>query len=449
MATPENAIADAAAAAAAAGASADGVAQSSQTDEQLLGMTGVDGAIEPAKPAEGDKGAEAAAAAAAGGKPAGEEAAGEEPFSLEPLEGEKPPAWLDPLLADAKTGPEAKALWESNVAYRAAFGTPAEAQQVKELLPGGVEQARALVEQAKEFTADDAALYSADPRAQGESATKLYQSDPEAFTSMFRASAQLLAQQNPETWNQIGLETVKATVAHTGLAESLGNLIEAARAGDDAAIERLFPEFVKKWTDLGLPTQAARRARGEDGDRQQFQKQREQFDRERTDFDNQRAQALAHSTLADVDSRLKQSVTQNLTKIPQIAKATEGMRTRIVEEVLNEIDKRMKANTWLQNQIGQLLSAPRGRRNTDPEAWKKASDLSFNAGKALVVPVIRDVLNDWTKAKVAEQKDKTARASAAAEHREAAGGPGKGPTAQRLTNEKLYKMSDEEILELP
>src|SRR5215470_12494256 len=78
----------------------------------------------------------------------------------------EPPAWLARQMKDPWAGEEARELWEGvqraqaeAAEYRTALATPAEAKSLKEIYPGGIEQARAAAERARALDEFDAAYF--------------------------------------------------------------------------------------------------------------------------------------------------------------------------------------------------------------------------------------------------------------------------------------------------
>ena len=81
------------------------------------------------------------------------------------------PAWMQTLAADPAHGAEAQQIWQEHQAcqeYRAAFSSPQEARAIKELFPGGAQEAEALRQATQSVDRIDAALFSGDARAQSE-----------------------------------------------------------------------------------------------------------------------------------------------------------------------------------------------------------------------------------------------------------------------------------------
>src|SRR6266853_6298990 len=78
------------------------------------------------------------------------------------------PKWMLAAAGDPKHGAEAQQLWQEHQAFRAAFSSPEEARAIKELFPGGAQEAQTLRQAAQAVDQLDAAIYSGDARAQSE-----------------------------------------------------------------------------------------------------------------------------------------------------------------------------------------------------------------------------------------------------------------------------------------
>ena len=117
-----------------------------------------------------------------------------------------PPQWLAERMRDPWHGEEAKELWEGAVqarqeaaAYREAFAKPAEARALKELYPGGVNEAKSAAERARQLDEFDGAYFGAPGRteealsaARVQLAQRLMEQDPAAFREMVAAGVRLL-----------------------------------------------------------------------------------------------------------------------------------------------------------------------------------------------------------------------------------------------------------------
>src|ERR1700719_2334419 len=98
---------------------------------------------------------------------------------------------------DPTHGAEAQLLWQEHQAFRAAFSSPDEARAIKELFPGGAQEAQTLRQAAQAVDQIDAAIYSGDARAQSEVVAELARANPAAFRSLFAEAAKVLAGMGP------------------------------------------------------------------------------------------------------------------------------------------------------------------------------------------------------------------------------------------------------------
>jgi len=110
----------------------------------------------------------------------------------------EPPPWLAAQMKDPWTKEEATELWngvqqarQEAAAYRAAIATPEDARALKELYPGGINEARSAAERARELDDIDRAYFgSAGKSAQEISASRaqlaqqMLREDPAAFREM-------------------------------------------------------------------------------------------------------------------------------------------------------------------------------------------------------------------------------------------------------------------------
>src|SRR5713101_1144445 len=103
------------------------------------------------------------------------------------------PEWMLAAAGDPKHGVEAQQLWREHQAFRAAFSSPEEARAIKELFPGGAQEAQTLRQAAQAVDQLDAAIYSGDARAQSEVVAELARANPAAFRQLFSEAAKVLA----------------------------------------------------------------------------------------------------------------------------------------------------------------------------------------------------------------------------------------------------------------
>src|SRR5713226_5424955 len=117
-----------------------------------------------------------------------------------------PPPWLAAQMKDPWSGEEARELWNGvqqakseAAAYRAAFATPEDARALKELYPGGVNEARGAAERARQLDEIDHTYFGAAGKSAQEIsasrtqlAQKMLRDDPAAFREMVFAGLRAL-----------------------------------------------------------------------------------------------------------------------------------------------------------------------------------------------------------------------------------------------------------------
>src|SRR5258706_14684117 len=107
------------------------------------------------------------------------------------------PEWMTAAAGDPLQVAEAQRIWQEHQAFRASFSSPEEARAIKELFPGGAQEAQTLRQAAQAVDQLDAAIYSGDTRAQSEVVAELARANPAAFRQLFSDAAQVLAGVGP------------------------------------------------------------------------------------------------------------------------------------------------------------------------------------------------------------------------------------------------------------
>ena len=195
------------------GMAPEGALGSSLTDEQLLEDAGTSverGAGEGVADGNGATGDLTRQGVAEQGKARTEDSRGANEGAPRAQTGvsvpQAPPQWLAERMRDPWHGDEAKELWEGAVqarqeaaAYREAIATPAEARALKELYPGGVNEAKSAAERARQLDEFDGAYFSVPGKpaealsaARVQLAQRLMEQDPAAFREMVAAGVRLL-----------------------------------------------------------------------------------------------------------------------------------------------------------------------------------------------------------------------------------------------------------------
>lgn len=349
----------------------------------------------------------------------------------------EPPAWLAAQMKDPWTGEEAKELWNGILQarkeaadYRAAIATPEDARALKELYPGGVNEARAVAERARVLDDFDRAYFGAagnsaeqTSASRAQLAAKMLREDPAAFREMVFAGLRALEESSPQPGSNVGSRFSATSVVQSGVDQTQGGLKSA-------------------------PTSAAAQS--------QMEAQAAEHDArlaEYAAFEKAANEELERGVGATIDQALSQA-------LPSKGHAEGGaLRSRLAVSIRQDIESALKGDRQLGEQVAQILSS----RRRDNETRAQVVRLIGDRARQLVPSAAKRVLNDWTQTTLAAHRGKTERAEAASSRREVAPAASPAAPARATDRERIAesspianraravdyrKLSDEQILEM-
>jgi hypothetical protein len=328
------------------------------------------------------------------------------------------PQWMQAVAGDPKHGAEAQQLWREHQAFRAAFGSPDEARAIKEIFPGGAQEARTLKQASQAVEQLDAAIYSGDARAQSEVVAELARANPAAFRQLFAEAARVLAgmgqghAQRDSSVQTAALGMTTQLSSQTARNDpSSPNDGYGGQANNGAQTEVCATK---------TPTQTPQ-------------------------FDPAAYAAFERSTNDVVARDVRAAVSDTLARVLPEGVA-EGAAHRIGEDIFNEIHRTLAADRTLSEQVGDVL---RGRRFGTGEQQRVAAIVAGRA-KQLVPGVARRVIGEWTSSVLGTARNKAARQAAASARVDIAA-PGGSldsmPLRPMSSREVDYaSMSDDQIL---
>jgi hypothetical protein len=323
------------------------------------------------------------------------------------------PEWMRSAAGDPKHGAEAQKLWQEHQAFRASFSSPDEARAIKELFPGGAQEAQALRQASHAVDQLDAAIYSGDVRAQSEVVAELARANPAAFRSLFAEAAKILA----------GMGGTSSSVPQAGPA------LREPREGwgtRQTSVANQDPSMA------GHPSPVTNH-------------QSPVTSHQSPQFDPTAYAAFERSTNDSVARDVRATVSDTLARVLPEGIA-EGAARRIGEDIFNEIHRTLAADRSLSEQVGEVL---RDRRFGTAEQQRIASLLAGRA-KQLVPGVARRVIGEWTSSVLGASRSKAARQAAAAARVDIAapGGSLDSMPLRSMSGREIdyASMSDDEIL---
>ena len=410
-------------------------------------------------------------------------------------------------MKDPWTGEQARELWngvqhaqQEAAAYRAAFATPEDAKALKELYPGGVNEARATAERAKFLDDIDRAYFG----AAGSSAEQ---------TSAARARlAQTLLREDPAAFREMvfaGLRALEEAEKGSALAPNAAHLPRLAQITNRMAADVGPPLSAQAGFGAASapPPAGASGTTGSAALRPAATPVAQAFRPEALsspapasslDAKSLTPEGVTYSAYAafekaandDLERSVGAAIAHTIQKaLPNLKASNEGtgvgarhassapearlapIQARLTAAVRQDVESALKGDRQLGEQIAQILSA----RRFDNETRALVVRLIDERARQLIPGAAKRVLNDWTQTTLAAHRAKGERADAAAARREVAPaspvprGPSAGGDSSRtpqayansaghrgargdrsaITPRIDYrKLSDEQILEL-
>src|SRR5437016_426337 len=321
----------------------------------------------------------------------------------------EPPPWLAEQMKDPWSGEEARELWngvqqarQEAAAYRAAFATPEDAHALKELYPGGVNEARATTERARVLDDFDRAYFgTAGKSAQEVSASRaqlaqtMLREDPAAFREMVFAGLRAL--------EDLGKRSGENTVAQALRPEGVSSSVSAAPTDRKS----LTPEEVS-YSDQHAASLAAYAS-----------------------FEKATNDDLERSVGATIERTLHQAL-PNASRVSNASGAgaqhAAPLQARLSAAIRQDVEAALKGDRQLSEQVAQILS---GRR-LDNETRAQVVRLIGERAQQLVPVAAKRVLNDWTQTTLAAHRGNATRADSASSRSNIA-----GDVAQALRPEEV------------
>jgi hypothetical protein len=393
------------------------------TDEQIIGLD----QPETAETAEAQAAPEETAEAVVTEQP--EQAALEEPPKEDiPQDGRTIPAELREVF---KANPKLRDAWFSERAYREVFPTVREARELREIFPGGVEDAKLLQSGAETLQHLDGLFIAKTPEAHQQLRSELAELDPEANRELAWGYVQDLPRIDPEGYKAAMDEAFSGRVGswatEQGLPSHAQLIVQALERGETDQATQLARQLVE-WS-RGIGTARKEEPRGPDPEVERLRAQLAERDaRERT--------RTEESLKADVTNRYITEVKGFLEKA--VPTASQRARDKMVGEIVNAINRQLTTSPGFMAQFNQLKAT--GQMN-------EAANFVVARAKQLLPQVGRRVLNEWTTEILAANKTTVQKKATAAQSRDVGAGAAPSATAGGKPGKVDYtKASDIDIL---
>src|SRR6266850_3737320 len=426
------------------------------TDEEILGLEPVGVASkEHNRVAPQDDKVESVGARHA--VPLQTEAQGARPVSsgMEVQDALAMPEWMVAAAGDPKHGAEAQRLWQEHQSFRSSFSSPDEARAMKELFPGGAQEAQTLRQASQAVDQLDAAIYSGDARAQSEVVAELARANPAAFRQLFAEAEKVLAGMGQAQPVSEQTPTLRETREGWGTQTNPSASQHSTTAGHPSPVA----DHESRVTNHESPVTShlsARPAGLRASESPVTDHQSPVTGHQSPQFDPTAYAAFEHSTNDTVARDVRVAVGDKLARVLPEGIA-EGAARRIGEDIFNEIHRTLAADRTLSEQVGEILRG--SSREFTASGWRfgtaeqqRVAALLAGRAKQLVPGVSRRVIGEWTSSVLGASRSKAARQASAASRVDIAA-PGGSldsmPLRAMSSREINYaSMSDDEILSL-
>lgn len=361
---------------------------------------------EPQVPDEGEMGAGEEEPEPKAAKPEGE-GEEEEPEVEETFADGEVPEDIKSLFKEEGVGPKLRDLYFRDQAFREVFPTVAEAREVKELLPDGVQSAREMLDVAARIEPFEEAFEKAVEGSEGavEFWAAVYNQDQQAYHNLHTQAAENVLH---HFHDQAGKSQDK-------------NLIAAV----DVLWRRLNGE---QYNGRGAPQ----------GDlRENNLAEREQA------LATKELNGFKQAALGQTDSRVRNLITTHVENVLKDRPIPKGAKARIIDDIDQEIRIKVSENPTLKVQLNRAFrNGDRGQNHLE-----SIVGIVVNRAKNLLGETSRSVIKEWTGSYLAQSKQKRERQQIS--HADVgSGGPPGSPSGALPKSENIdySNVSDEELL---
>src|SRR6266481_1220200 len=319
----------------------------------------------------------------------------------------EPPAWLAAQMQDAWGGEEAREFWDGvqqarseAAAYRAAIASPEDARALKELYPGGVNEARAAAERARLLDEVDRAYFGADGNSaeqlsasRAQLAQRLLREDPAAFREMIEAGTGIL--------QEAGTQNHAPKSVASAISEPRASRHDAGENSLVAAQHAAPPQG----NAAPAATPASQALHGSPVTSHESLSAYAAFERAANEDLERSVGGAIERTLAQALPSFEQHNTPGQAGVQRAA----PLRERLAASVRVEVEKALQGDRQLGEQVAQILATRRFDSDTRAQIVRLISDRA----QQLVPGAAKRVLNEWTQTTLAAHRGRTQRTDAA------------------------------------
>lgn len=257
-----------------------------------------------------------------------------------------------------KVQEQIEASFRRDMAYRELFPTVAEARQMREQFPGGLQDVEQLLTDVGEVEQLDKDFYSRDAQGNYAGHSKIIQNmftdDREAAVSLFRTVPKEWARLDPESYNEVMGSIVGATFARAELPQWLNECIQGI---DNAANIPMIKRELQKM--LGWAQGFQKRKAEPSEEERRLQGQREQLNRESNERKQQDFTRFKQTFFTESE-KLQRSIVQRHPSIAEMMKSktlTDTKKKEIVGKIQTRIREHFKNSRAFMSKLRPAYNA--------------------------------------------------------------------------------------------
>ncbi len=408
------------------------------TDEELVGLE-PDAYRAEYKEAADQKTEEAEPIATTeGSKPSTEE---EGIATSQPL----PDSFKKAIAANPEIKAELQRLWDQHQAFREVFPTVAEARAVKELFPGGSEDAKTALVKAREMEESDQLFLSRDPQAHRDLAANMLQMDPHAFSAMLQVSADLVRERQPELYHAFASGMAHQVLTGEGFPQHVRGLIQAIENGDLNSAHQLASQLSVWAQDNGL-LGGQRAAAGAAPRAAASSPREEKLQHELNSLTWQQGSTFTESVnrtvVPQIGAEIRKLIEPVAKGLPGYAR--EGAMQSLAQQIHAGIAQRLNSDHYYISQIVPIQMS----MNYGPQNREAAVKIVVSRALLHLKPVAKQVLQAWTPRQIEHGRQSAEKADSAARRTDInGGGLTHGRPRTKLTQDEARDMSDDQLID--
>lgn len=343
-----------------------------------------------------------------------------DPISAQEESEELKNAWKLPTV-----GKELRKAYYLSKEYQKLYPTVDEARAYRDLF-ATTDDAKAVVAQARALRAFDAMWSSGDPQQYEKILTGMKATDAKLFETFSTSFPNIHYKLDPEGYRKD---------TQMRFADTLGNFRLLAEKTQDAELTAALDLLAE--VAFGTKALPKRPSAVPDDKDKQIEELKRQISERQNGEQAQRFEAFFDHTDKAVAVEVRKGIAQRVDALVPKESISDKTRERIVDDIFNEVDSKLKGN----QELVDLLRASLQEGNMDKAHFNKVFRIVLSRAEAIVPEITRNNVKSWTQDILRLNHNDIEKARAASVRREPGGGGG-GGNAPQISVKEVKEMGN-------